>query len=147
MFEQAVGLGAQPKAAANWLNGDVARILGEQSKELCDTALTAKGLCDMVTAIDKKTISNTAGKTVVEELMLNGGEVADIISKKGLSQISDTSALVAVVEEVLQKNEKAVGEYKNGKTNVLGFLVGQCMKATRGKGNPELLRNMLLERL
>lgn len=145
MFDEVIALGAPAKAVANWLNGDIARILGERNIALDDTKLTAKGLADMVKAIESKTISNTAGKTVIEEIMFNDVTVEQVIADKGLAQISDTSALKAAVAEVLVANEKAVGEYKAGKTNVLGFLVGQCMRATKGKGNPEMLREMLLE--
>lgn len=145
LFDETVILGVPAKAVANWLNGDVARILGERNITLADTKLTAKNLADMITAIEKKAISNTAGKTVIEEIMFNDTTVEKVIADKGLAQISDTSALKAAVAEVLAANEKAVGEYKAGKTNVLGFLVGQCMRATKGKGNPEMLREMLLE--
>ena len=145
LFDAAAALGAPAKAAANWLNGDVARLLGERGLTLADTKLTAESLAEMIDAIEKKTISNTAGKTVIEEIMFSGKSVSEVISEKGLAQVSDTGALRAVVEEVLSKNEKAVGEYKAGKTNVIGFLVGQCMRATKGKGNPELLRKLLEE--
>lgn len=145
LFDETVALGAQPKAVANWLNGDVARILGERNIALTDTRLTAKNLADMVLAIEKKTISNTAGKTVIEAIMFTDATVGQVIADKGLAQISDTSALKSAVAEVLAANEKAVGEYKAGKTNVLGFLVGQCMRATKGKGNPEMLKEMLIE--
>lgn len=145
LFDETVILGVSAKAVANWLNGDVARILGERNIVLADTKLTAKNLADMITAIENKTISNTAGKTVIEEIMFNDTTVEKVIADKGLAQISDTSALKAAVAEVLAANEKAVGEYKAGKTNVLGFLVGQCMRTTKGKGNPEMLREMLLE--
>ncbi len=145
LFDEAAALGAPPKALANWLNGDVARILGERGLTLAQTKLTAKTLVEMIDAIEKKTISNTAGKTVIEEIMFTDKSVADVISEKGLAQVSDTGALRSVVEEVLASNEKAIGEYKSGKTNVLGFLVGQCMRATKGKGNPELLRGLLEE--
>ncbi len=145
LFDETIALGAPAKAVANWLNGDVARILGERNITLADTKLTAKNLADMVAAIENKTISNTAGKTVIEEIMFHDTTVEKVIADKGLAQISDTSALKAAVAEVLVANEKAVGEYKAGKTNVLGFLVGQCMRATKGKGNPEMLREMLVE--
>ncbi len=145
LFDETIALGAPAKAVANWLNGDVARILGERNIALSDTKLTAKNLADMVLAIENKTISNTAGKTVIEEIMFNDTTVEKVIADKGLAQISDTSALKAAVAEVLAANEKAVGEYKAGKTNVLGFLVGQCMRATKGKGNPEMLKEMLIE--
>lgn len=147
LFDETVALGASPKAVANWLNGDVSRILGERNITLAQTALTARNLCDMVNAIEKKVISNTAGKTVVEEMMQNDIPVQTIIEQKGLAQISDTAALKETVTQVLAQNEKAVAEFKAGKTNVLGFLVGQCMRATKGKGNPELLRGMLEELL
>lgn len=147
LFDETVALGASPKAVANWLNGDVSRILGERNITLAQTALTARNLCDMVNAIEKKVISNTAGKTVVEEMMQNDIPVQTVIEQKGLAQISDTAALKETVTQVLAQNEKAVAEFKAGKTNVLGFLVGQCMRATKGKGNPELLRGMLEELL
>lgn len=145
LFDEAVKLGAPAKSAANWLNGDCARILGERNVELAKTMLNAKNLTDMISAIDSKTISNTAGKTVIEEIMFNDTTVEKVIAEKGLAQISDSSALKATVEEVLAANEKAVGQYRDGKTNVIGFLVGQCMRATKGKGNPEMLREMIVE--
>lgn len=147
LFDDTMALGASAKAAANWLNGDVARLLGEKSVELENTCLTAKNLADMINAIESKSISNTAGKTVIEEIMFKDTTVEKVIAEKGLAQISDTGALKAVVAEVLAANEKAIGEYKAGKTNVMGFLVGQCMRASKGKGNPELLRKMLEEQL
>jgi aspartyl-tRNA(Asn)/glutamyl-tRNA(Gln) amidotransferase subunit B len=147
LFEAAVALGAPAKAVSNWLGGDVARLLGERGVALCDTALTAEGLSEMIALIESKTISNTAGKTVVEQMMFAGKTPDEIIREKGLSQISDDGALGTVVAEVLSANRKAVEEYKAGKTNVLGFLVGQCMRATRGKGNPERLRELLLQEL
>lgn len=145
LFEQALALGAPPKPLANWLNGDIARLLGERGVTLAGTRLTAQGLADLVDAIETKLISNTAGKVVVEEMMFDGKTVARVVEEKGLSQISDAGALRETAARVLAANEKAVGEYRSGKTNVLGFLVGQCMKETKGKGNPELLRGLLLE--
>lgn len=147
LFDAAVAAGAPPKAVSNWLNGDVARLLGERGVPLCETSLTAEGLCKMIALIENKTISNTAGKTVVEEMMFANKRPEEVVSEKGLAQISDDGALAAAVAEVLAANQKAVGEYRAGKTNVLGFLVGQCMRATRGKGNPERLRELLLRQL
>ena len=143
LFEKTAVLGASAKAAANWLNGDVARLLGEKNVELSATKLTAENLAAMIQAIEKKQISNTAGKTVIEEIMFTDKSTDDVIREKGLAQISDEGALKATAETVLAANEKAVADYKNGKTNVLGFLVGQCMRASKGKGNPELFRSIL----
>jgi aspartyl-tRNA(Asn)/glutamyl-tRNA(Gln) amidotransferase subunit B len=147
LMEAAAALGASAKAVTNWLNGDVARLLGERNLTLADTKLTAANLASMVDAIEKKTISNTAGKTVIEEIMFTDNSTEDVIREKGLAQISDTSALAATAAEVLAANEKAVNDFKNGKTNVLGFLVGQCMRASKGKGNPELFRSIISDLL
>ncbi|MEG1774462.1 MAG: Asp-tRNA(Asn)/Glu-tRNA(Gln) amidotransferase subunit GatB, partial [Oscillospiraceae bacterium] len=147
LFEATVARGASAKATANWLNGDVSRILGERGLSLCDTKLDAGRLAEMIDAIEQKIISNTAGKTVLEEIMFQDISINDVVKSKGLTQVSDTEVLRQVAAEVAAANEKAIGEYKAGKTNVLGFLVGQCMRKTKGKGNPELLRELLLERI
>jgi len=144
-FEACTALGTAPaKAVSNWLLGDVSRILNEKHWSLCDTRLTPEGLCGMVAMIEGSEISNTAGKTVLEEMLLHGKAPAEVVKEKGLGQISDTGALEAVAREVLASNAGAVEQYKAGKTNVLGFLVGQCMKASKGQGNPALLRELLL---
>lgn len=144
-FDSAVELGGcEPKTVANWLLGDIARILNDRRIELTDTSLTPQHLVEMVQLIDKGTISNTAAKTVLEEMMDSDKAPQQIVEEKGLAQINDSSALVAIVEKVLADNPKAVEDYKSGKTNVAGFLVGQCMKASRGQGNPATLRDMVL---
>lgn len=144
-FDSAVELGGcEPKTVANWLVGDITRILNDRRIELSDTALTPQHLVEMIKLIDKGTISNTAAKTVLEEMMDNDKAPQQIVEEKGLAQINDSSALVAIVDKVLADNPKAVEDYKNGKTNVAGFLVGQCMKASRGQGNPAALRDMVL---
>lgn len=144
-FEECIAIGkASAKAVGNWLLGDVSRILNEKHWGLADTRLTPAGLCDMIAMIEAGEISNTAGKTVLEEMVFHGKTAAGAVEEKGLRQISDTSALEGVVREVLAANAAVVEQYKGGKTNVLGFLVGQSMKATKGQGNPAMLRDMLL---
>ena len=98
----------------------------------------------MIELIEKKTISNAAGKQVFEVILDKDCDVNEIVKEKGLAQVSDTGALAAIVEKVLANNEKAVADYKSGKTNVVGFLVGQCMKESRGKGNPAILKDMVV---
>lgn len=144
LFEAAVLHGAPAKAAANWLNGDAARLLGERKTELSQTKLTAEKLAEMICAIEDKTISNTAGKQVLEEIMFSDKTASEVIDEKGLRQISDTSELEGLVRAVLSANEKQVADYRGGKTNILGYLIGQCMRASKGKGNPELLRELIL---
>ncbi|MBC5580146.1 Asp-tRNA(Asn)/Glu-tRNA(Gln) amidotransferase subunit GatB [Anaerofilum sp. BX8] len=145
-FDACAALGrCEAKIAANWLLGDIAKILNEQRIEITDTALTPEHLADMIVLINKGTISNTAAKTVLEEIMRRDVEPAQVVEEKGLAQISDASALSGIVDQVLADNPKAVADYKKGKVNVAGFLVGQCMKASRGQGNPATLRDMVIE--
>ena len=143
-FDACVSLGrCDKKALSNWMIGDVARILNERRIEIDETFLTPEKLTAMVELIENKTISNTAAKTVLEEMFARDCQPGDVVKEKGLAQVSDTAALGAIVKEVLAAQTKAVEDYKNGKTNVLGFLVGQCMKASKGQGNPAILREMM----
>ena len=145
-FEECVSLGTvQPKNVANWLSGDVAYLLSEKNLSLTESKLTTKKLVDLVALIENGAISNTAGKTVLEEIFATGAEPETIVKEKGLLQLSDTAALEAIVAEILAANEKSVTDYKGGKTNALGFLVGQCMRASKGKGNPQILKEILLK--
>lgn len=147
-FEECLRIGGvAPKSVANWMIGDVARLLGEKNKVLSQTQLTPAKLVALITLIEKKTISNTAGKTVLEEIFNNGGEPDDIVKAKGLAQVSDTGALEAIVKDVLAQNEKSVADYKKGKTNAAGYLVGQCMRASKGKANPQIVRELVQKAL
>jgi aspartyl-tRNA(Asn)/glutamyl-tRNA(Gln) amidotransferase subunit B len=145
-FEECTAIGGvQPKNVANWLSGDVAYLLSEKNLSLTESKLTAKKLVGLAALIEKGAISNTAGKTVLEELLVTGAEPETIVKEKGLLQLSDTAALEAIVADILAANEKSVADYKGGKTNALGFLVGQCMRASKGKGNPQILKELLLK--
>ncbi len=146
MFEKASET-APPKPLANWLNGDCARLLSERNTELHDTLLTAENLAEMVNLIEGGKISNTAGKTVLEEIMFTETTPMSVVEAKGLMQINDDSALLSIVDEVIANNPKAIEDIKNGKSNAIGFLVGQCMKLSKGKGNPERLREMVLGKI
>lgn len=145
-FEKCISLGkVSPKNLSNWLLGDVTRIINEKNLSLLEIPLTPQKLVDMIELIEKNTISVTAGKTVLEEIFATGKEPAEIVKEKGLAQISDTGALEGIVREVLAANEKSVADYKKGKTNAIGYLVGQCMRASKGQGNPQLLRELLMK--
>lgn len=133
-----------PKSILKWLLGDVARLLNERRIEITDTALTSENLTEMIALIENGTISVTAAKTVLEILLERDTAPARLIEEMGLAQISDPHALSGIVEEVLAQNQKAVADYRCGKTNALGFLVGQCMKASKGKGNAALLRERIV---
>ncbi len=144
-FDECAALGKnEPKLIANWIIGDIAKYLNENRLEITDTALTVEGLSEMITLIEKGTISNTAGKSVLEVLLKESRSPAVIVAEQGLAQISDNSALQTIVDDIIAANAKAVEDYKKGKTNVAGFLVGQCMRASKGKGNPGILRAMVI---
>ncbi|MDD2955698.1 MAG: Asp-tRNA(Asn)/Glu-tRNA(Gln) amidotransferase subunit GatB [Oscillospiraceae bacterium] len=147
-FEACVEKGScKPKNISNWLLGDVTRLCNEKNIALADTRLTPERLCEMIAMIEKGEISGNAGKTVIEEIMFTEKTVAQVVKEKGLAQISDTGALDGIVQAVLAANEKSVADYKNGKTNAIGFLVGQCMRQSKGQGNPALIKELLLRYL
>ena len=146
-FEKAGEISNNYKAVCNWLNADVARILNEKELEPEDIPFTAEELAEMVTLIDKGTISSSIGKKVLDELFENPKAPSKIIEEKGWIQISDENAIKEVVLKVLAENEQSVADYKSGKDRALGFLVGQAMKQTKGKANPKMLNEMFLEEL
>ena len=136
--------GCTPKSVSNWILGDIYKTMNERHCGIQNLMLTPKNLAKMVSLIEKKTISNAAGKTILEIIIDEDRDPDEIVKEKGLAQVSDTSALQAIVDKVLANNEKAVSDYKRGKTNVLGYLVGQCMKESRGQGNPSILKDMVV---
>ena len=146
-FEKAGEISKNYKAVCNWLNSDVARILNEKELEPEDIPFTAEELAEMVTLIDKGTISSSIGKKVLDELFENPKAPSKIIEEKGWIQISDENAIKEVVLKVLAENEQSVKDFKAGKDRALGFLVGQAMKQTKGKANPKMLNEMFLEEL
>ena len=144
-FEKCVDLKATPKTVANWLLGDISKTLNEKNLEPSDISVSPEDLVALIALIDKGTISNTAGKKVLS-IMFETGKTPDVIVKEeGLEQVNDGDALKAIVEEIIQNNPKSVEDYKNGKTNVIGFLVGQTMRASKGKANPQMLSPMIKE--
>ena len=147
-FEKCVSIrNCTPKNISNWLLGDITRILREKEISLSESKLTPENLCDMIKLIEDKTISNAAGKTIIEIIIDDDRTVQSIVDEKGLAQISDSSALEAIVDKVIADNETAIAQYKDGKTNVLGFLVGQCMKNSKGSGNPGIMKELLLKKI
>ena len=147
MFEAAEAICKNPKAVANWLLSDVSRILNEKELEPDSIPFTAGELAKLVELIDKGTISSAIGKKVVEELFENPKDPEEIIKEKGWIQISDEGAIKEVVQKVLANNPQSIADYKAGKDRALGFLVGQAMKETKGKANPQMLNKMFLEEL
>jgi aspartyl-tRNA(Asn)/glutamyl-tRNA(Gln) amidotransferase subunit B len=147
LFEEAVKVCNNPKAVNNWIISDISRILNETEMEPIQIPFDAKQLGKLVVLIDKGTISSSIGKKVLVELFENPRDPEDIIKEKGWIQISDEGAIKEVVLKILENNPQSIADYKGGKNKALGFLVGQAMKETKGKANPQMLNKMFLEEL
>ena len=148
LFDECTAKGkAAPKSYISWIVGDLVKYLNDTGKTIADTKLTADKLIDLVDVINAKTISNASGKKVFAVLLEQDKAVKDIIAELGLSQVSDSAALEKIANEVLAANEKSVADFKNGKTNALGYLVGQCMKASKGKANPGMMKEIITKKL
>ena len=147
LFEEAVKVCNNPKAVNNWIISDISRILNETEMEPIQIPFDAKQLAKLVVLIDKGTISSSIGKKVLVELFENPRDPEDIIKEKGWIQISDEGAIKEVVLKILENNPQSIADYKGGKDKALGFLVGQAMKETKGKANPQMLNKMFLEEL
>ena len=147
MFEEAEKQCKNAKAVANWLLSDVSRILNEKEIEPDQIPFTAEELAKMIILIDEGTISSAIAKKVLEELFENPKAPEEIIKEKGWIQISDEGAIKEVVTKILEANPQSIADFKAGKDRALGFLVGQAMKETKGKANPQMLNKMFLEEL
>lgn len=147
LFENAVKVCNNPKAVNNWIISDISRILNETEMEPIQIPFDGNQLGKLVILIDKGTISSSIGKKVLVELFDNPRDPEDIIKEKGWIQISDEGAIKEVVLKVLEANPQSIADYKGGKDKALGFLVGQAMKETRGKANPQMLNKMFLDEL
>jgi aspartyl-tRNA(Asn)/glutamyl-tRNA(Gln) amidotransferase subunit B len=146
-FEKTTALYDKPKPVGNWIMGDFAALLNEDNREIQDSPVTPELLAEMLTLMDDGTISGKIAKTVFAEMYQTGKSARQIVAERGLTQISDTSALEAIVAEVLAENLDAVEKYKAGNAKLFAFLVGQVMKKSQGKANPQLANQMLRERL
>jgi aspartyl-tRNA(Asn)/glutamyl-tRNA(Gln) amidotransferase subunit B len=146
-FDATVRLFPDPKAVSNWFMSEVMRLLNAEGKEIQETALTPERLAKLLKLIQDGTISGKIAKEVFEEMFKDGGDPAEIVKRRGLVQISDEGQLIPIVDEVIAANPKVVEDYRGGKEKAFTFLVGQVMKATRGKANPGLVNKLLKERL
>ncbi len=146
-FEKAVAEGADPKAAVNWLMGEFAGQLSKDGIEMDKAPVSASDLAGLLKLIAEGTISGKIAKKVFAIMWKDGGSAADIVKEQGLVQISDTNELQALVEKVVSENPKAIEDFKAGKKKAVGALVGQIMKATKGKANPRVINELLNKKL
>ena len=146
-FDEVLKAGGNPKIAVNFLMGEVAAYLKEQKLSVNETKLTPENLVELIGLIEKATISNNIGKQIIVEMMETGEKASAIVEKKGLSQISDTGAIKEIAQKIIDANPSQVEAYKGGKDKLFGFFVGQVMKETKGRANPQSVNQILKELL
>jgi aspartyl-tRNA(Asn)/glutamyl-tRNA(Gln) amidotransferase subunit B len=136
-----------PKAVSNWIMGSLLGFLNAEGKSIDQSPISASDLAQLLKLVDDSTISGKIAKTVFDEMARSGKSASRIVEEKGLVQISDSRAIEDIVSTVLDANPSEVQAYQNGKTKLLGYFVGQVMKATRGKANPKLVNEILNRKL
>jgi aspartyl-tRNA(Asn)/glutamyl-tRNA(Gln) amidotransferase subunit B len=147
LFDSASGAGASARSAANWLTGEVTAWLRRTETDPDALTLSGPQLAELVAMVDDRTVSSSAAKEVLEGVLTGAGDPRDVAESRDLIQISDTSALEAAVDETLAANPDAVANFQAGEGKVVGFLVGQVMRATQGKADPKLVNELLTAKL
>jgi aspartyl-tRNA(Asn)/glutamyl-tRNA(Gln) amidotransferase subunit B len=146
-YEVVAEVSKDPKMAANWVMGDLAGLLKELNKEIAESPVPARYLGELVGMIVKGELNGKMAKEVLPKIVESGDAPSVIVEREGLKQISDSGALEKIVDDVIAANPKQVEQFKSGKTTVIGFLVGQVMKASRGQANPATVNQILKSRL
>ena len=146
MFEATVALGADPKAAANWITQDLAGLRNRAAAD-AESKVTAGHIADLLRLLAEDVLSGQGAKQALEDAFETGDPIAIIVERRGLAQVSDTGALGAIADEVIAENPDAAEQFRSGKEGVLGFLVGQVMRKSKGSANPKLAQELLRERL
>ncbi|MCZ7601843.1 MAG: Asp-tRNA(Asn)/Glu-tRNA(Gln) amidotransferase subunit GatB [Melioribacteraceae bacterium] len=135
------------KSASNWVMGDILKVINENKILITEFIVSPENIGKLINLINNKTISTTIGREVFAEMLKDNKEPQIIVKEKNLVQISDSSQIEKVIDEIIASNEKQVEEYRNGKEKVLGFLVGQIMRETKGKANPQVVNEILIQKL
>jgi aspartyl-tRNA(Asn)/glutamyl-tRNA(Gln) amidotransferase subunit B len=146
-YFEATAAKVNPKAASNWIMGEVLRTMKERGQEIDQVPLGPDALAGLIALIDKGTISHSVGKDVFATMYDSGRAADEIVAAEGLAQIGDESQLLAIVRDVVGRHAEAVTQYRAGKQQTFGFLVGQVMKGSKGKANPKLASDLLKREL
>jgi aspartyl-tRNA(Asn)/glutamyl-tRNA(Gln) amidotransferase subunit B len=136
-----------PKVVSNWIMGELARLLNEDGKEIEAAPIKPQQIAGMLKLIGDGTISTKIAKTVFEEMYRSGKDAETVVKEKGLVQVSDTGAIEQIIADVIKANPAQHADYKGGKDKLFGFFVGQVMKASKGKANPEMVNELLKKKL
>jgi aspartyl-tRNA(Asn)/glutamyl-tRNA(Gln) amidotransferase subunit B len=146
-FEATIDGGVNPKSAANWISQDIAAYLNTDRKTIQDIALQPGELAEMIGLIDAGTISTKIAKDILPELMTQGGSPKALVERKGLIQMSDVGELESIIDEIIAAHPTELEQFRNGKTKLQGFFVGQVMKKTNGRADPKLTNQLLGKKL
>jgi aspartyl-tRNA(Asn)/glutamyl-tRNA(Gln) amidotransferase subunit B len=146
-FEETAKLSGQPKVTSNWMMGELMRLLNAEGKEIEDCPIKPSRLAGMIKMISDGVISTKIAKTVFEEMYTTGKDAETVVKEQGLVQVSDAGAIETIIDEVIKANPGQFADYKAGKEKLFGFFVGQVMKASKGKANPELVNQLLKNKL
>jgi len=146
-FESCVALHSNAKVVSNWVMGEVTRTLNETATSISACPVSPQALVELLKLIEEGTISGKIAKTVFDEMWKSGQAPAAIVQEQGLIQVSDSSAIEAIIDEILTREAGQVAEYRSGKDKLFGFFVGQVMKASKGKANPAVVNELLLGKL
>ena len=146
-FEAAVAAGVQSRLAANWIQGDVMRVLNDRKIAIGDLRVSAEYLAELIGLVDKGDISTSIARTVFDDMVETGESASSIVEKKGLVQISDAGELDGVIDQIIADNPDEVERFKGGDQKLMGFFMGQLMRATKGQANPQKASQLLREKL
>ena len=147
LFEECVAEYNDPKEVSNWIMGEFLRLVNEEKMEVGETKITGQLLGKMLKMMEDDVISSKIAKTVFEEMFNTGKDPEEIVEEQGLKQISDEDKLETIVENIIEENPEAVEDIKNGKDKAIGYLVGQVMKETKGKANPQMVNQMFRDKI
>jgi aspartyl-tRNA(Asn)/glutamyl-tRNA(Gln) amidotransferase subunit B len=146
-FDETVNASENPKQATNFVLGDLSRLANETGTPVYESRVTPQHLAELIALVDAKTINSKIAKELVGRMWNGDGSPRAIVEREALAQTSDPAAVEAFITSVLAANEKSVAEYKAGKTNVIGYLVGQVMKASQGKADPKVVNALMKQKL
>lgn len=146
-FEEASNGYENPQTVANWILSELLGLLNKENRTIQDVLIAPNDLQDLLKLIDNKTISGKMAKGVFAKMYKTGRKAEDIVKENGLVQITDESEIEKIIDAIIADNEKAVQQYKSGKKNTVGFFVGQVMRATKGKANPQIVNKILIKKL
>ena len=146
-FDKLLEKNVDAKTASNFLTGEIAAFLKEEKISIEDSKLTIDNFAQLLDLLKKGTISKNIAKSLVVEILKTGEDAKALVEKKGLSVISDESAILAIVQKIVAANPEQVAAYKGGKNNLLGWFVGQVMKQSKGTANPAIVNQLLKQKL